>query len=74
MIRLRRKYGTGALLVAPALLAALSACDDSSAANGPGAQSEGEVAALADAEAMLELRQEEEPAEEGETSAEDGNE
>lgn len=74
MTGLRRKWSTGARLVAPALLAALAACDDGSTASGPGAQSEGEVAALADAEAMLEMRQEEDPAEENETSAEDGNE
>lgn len=63
--------GAGAAI---AVLAALAACDDGSDAAGPGARSEGEVAALADAQAMLDSREsEEEPAAEAEASDEDGN-
>lgn len=69
-----RKRSMGARLVAPALLAALAACDDGSAAHGPAAMSEGEAAALADAEAMLGQRPDTGPAEETPPPAEDGNE
>lgn len=68
----RRKWSKRAQLIAPALLAALPACDDGSGADGPEAMSEGEVAALADAEAMLDQREDPGPAEET-PAADDGN-
>lgn len=60
-------------LIAPALLGALSACGDGSAASGPPAMSEDEAAALADAEAMLDARADPAAEEEIPPSA-DGNE
>lgn len=72
MTVMRRKWSNSARLVAPALLAALAACDDGSEARGPDAVSEGEAAALADAEEMLDMRPAGEVADEQPASA-DGN-
>lgn len=73
MIAKRGKYRFGTPIGALAALAALAACDNGSTANGPDPVTEGEAAALADAEEMLDERPvpvavEEDP------PAEDGNE
>ncbi len=73
MIVKRGKCRPFAPLGALAALAALCACDDGSTGSGPEPVSEGEAAALADAEEMLDERPAPDTAEEVPLT-EDGNE
>ena len=56
MTRYRVQRSWGRAFAGPALFACVCACDDGSAARGPGPASEGETAALRDAAEMLDER------------------